>query len=83
MCAFEMVDCDRQGGEFGKKPTGFMTNAFQIAGDQERPCSGDRRHVVLIGGGRARRAQVYSGELKQELSIWLNDSNIIRCPPWE
>jgi len=46
-----------------KKPTGFMTNAAKIAEEVEKQSSGDYRHVVLMGGGRARRAQVYPGEL--------------------
>lgn len=40
-----------------------MKNAFQIAEELERPCRGDHRLVVLVGGGRARRAQVCPGEL--------------------
>ena len=59
MCAFGMYDYDHQGGGLVKKPTGFMTNASKLAERLERNCSGDHRHVVLIRGGRARRAQVY------------------------
>jgi len=63
MCAFGMRDSDHQGGGLVKEPTGSMTNAFRIAEELEKPCCSDHRHVVLIGGGRARRAQVYPGEL--------------------
>ena len=50
-------------GHLVKKPTGWMTNAPALAKELAKPCSGDHRHVVLIGGNRARRAQVYPNEL--------------------
>jgi len=34
-----------------------------VAEELERPCSGDHRHVVFLGGGTARRAQVHPGGL--------------------
>ena len=73
MCAFGMKDRDHQGGELVKKPTGFMTNAVKLAERLAKDCSGDHRHVVLIGGGRARRAQVYPDELCKEIIIGLKD----------
>ena len=76
MCAFGMYDYDHQGGGLVKKPTGFMTNASKLAERLERDCSGDHRHVVLIGGGRARRAQVYPNELCREIIIGLRDQMV-------
>ena len=63
MCAFGMIGEDNQGKALVKKPTGFMTNAHKLAEILEKDCSSDHRHVVLIGGGRAKRAQVYPNEL--------------------
>ena len=59
MCAFGMVSEDNHGEALVKKPTGFMTNAHKLAEILEKDCSGDHRHVVLIGGGRARRVHKY------------------------
>ena len=53
-----------------------MTNASKLAERLERDCSGDHRHVVLIGGGRARRAQVYPNELCKEMIIGLRDQMV-------
>ena len=69
MCAFGMHDRDHQGGGLVKKPTGFMTNATMIAKKLAKPCSGDHRHIVLIGHGRARRAQVYPNELCKQIIL--------------
>ena len=69
MCAFGMVE----GGELVKKPTGFMTNAVKLADRLTKDCSGDHRHVVLLGGGKARRAQVYPNELCKQIIIGLKD----------
>jgi len=63
MCAFGMHDSDHQGGVSVKNANGFMTIAVTSAKESEKPCSGDHRHVVLIGGSRARRGQVYPDEL--------------------
>lgn len=63
MCAFGIIDSDRHGGRLVKKPIGFMTNAILISQELSKPCSGDHRHVVVLGGVRARRPQVYPGEL--------------------
>ena len=73
MCAFGMRDEDHAGGGLVKKPTGFMTNAIKIADILSQDCSGDHRHVVLIGGGRARRAQVYPNELCRQIIVGLKD----------
>lgn len=72
MCAFGMNDSDHQGGGLVKKPTGFMTNAIKLAERLEQPCSGDHRHVLLLGGGRARRAQIYPDELCREIIYGLH-----------
>ena len=69
MCAFGMYDYDHQGGALVKKPTGFMTNAIKLAEQLNKECSGDHRHIVLLGGGRARRAQVYPNELCRQIVI--------------
>ena len=77
MCAIiGMYDYDHQGGGLVKKPTGLMTIASKLAERLERDCSGDHRHVVLIGGGRARRAQVYPNEVCKEIMIGLRDQVI-------
>jgi hypothetical protein len=73
MCAFGMRDEDHAGGGLVKKSTGFMTNAIKIADILSKDCSGDHRHVVLIGGGRARRAQVYPDELCRHIILGLKD----------
>ena len=76
MCAFGMMDSDHQGGGLVKKATGWMTNAVKIGEELERPCSGDHRHVVLIGGGRAKRAQVYPGELCKAIIFGLRNQMV-------
>ena len=57
-------------------PTGFMTNAIKLAETLRKDCSGDHRHVVLIGGGRAKRAEVYPGELCKQIIFGLRDQMI-------
>ena len=76
MCAFGMYDYDHQGGALVKKPTGFMTNAIKLAEQLHKECSGDHRHIVLLGGGRARRAQVYPNELCRQIVIGLRNQMI-------
>ena len=49
------------------------TNAIKLAERLERDCSGDHRHVLLLGGGRARRAQAYPDELCRQIIIGLRD----------
>ena len=63
-------------GGFVKKPTGFMTNAIKLAERLQWDCSGDHRHVLLLGGGRARRAQAYPDELCKQITIGLRDQMI-------
>ena len=49
-----------------------MSNAENI----KRDCAGDHRHVVLIGGGRAKRAEVYPGELCKQIIFGSRDQMI-------
>ena len=42
----------------------------------EKDCSGDHRHVVLLRGGRARRAQVYPNELCRQIITGLRNQVI-------
>jgi hypothetical protein len=77
MCAFGMYDYGHQGGTLVKKPTGFMTNAIKLAEQLNKECSGDHRHIVLLGGGRARRAQVYPNELCRQIVIGLRNQMIL------
>ena len=62
MCMFGMTQQDEQGMGFVKKSTGFMTNAWEIAGELSKKCSGDHRHITLLNG-RAKRAEVYPDDL--------------------
>jgi len=56
-----------------KKTIGFVTNAIRSAEELARPCSGDHKHMVLIGEGRARRAQVYPVEICKSIISGLRD----------
>lgn len=42
-----------------KKPTLFMTNSPELARILGDRCSGQHEHRTLLGGGRAKKAQVY------------------------
>ena len=66
----------KEGSELVKKPTGFMINANKLAENLQRDCAGGHRHVVLIGGGRAKRAEVYPGELCRQIIVGLRDQMI-------
>ena len=76
MCAFGMIGEDNHGKALVKKPAGFMTNACKLADTLEKDCSGDHRHVVLIGGGRAKRAQVYPNELCRLRDQMIHDGRL-------
>ena len=54
-----------------------MTNAIELAEQLHKECSGDHRHIVLLGGGRARRAQVYPDELCRQIVIGLRNEMIL------
>ena len=61
MCQFGMVSrMAGQGSELGPvlKPTGFFTNCPAIATELSRRCSGEHKHVQLMGG-RAEGAAIY------------------------
>lgn len=73
MCALRMYDHDQQGGELIKNPTEFMTNAIKLREEIEKPCSGDHRHVVLIGGGPAKTAQVDPDKMCKPITFGLRD----------
>ena len=66
MCRFGMTSVGPDGKEgYVRKETLFMTNSKAIAEELEGVCSNQlkgkliHRHVHLIGGGRAKAAQVY------------------------
>ena len=60
MCA--MQQNDENGSMISRQSTGFMTNAPHIASALDKPCSGDHRHVVLIGE-KTKRTEVQPDEL--------------------
>ena len=62
MCAFGMYQDTEDGRKLAMKPTGFMTNASEIADELKQTCDGQHTHVKLLNG-RARRAEVYPDEL--------------------
>ena len=66
MCMFDMVQEDGEGVGQIKKPTGFVTNAPEIAKQLQRVCNGRHRHIQLVGG-RAKCAQVYPDKLREAL----------------
>ena len=58
MCDFGMTATDEFGEALVRKRTKILTNAPEVARRVARKCTGDHRHVHLIGG-RAKRAQLY------------------------
>ena len=58
MCNFGMTSSDAEGEGLVRKWTKILTNSREVAKRVARRCSGDHRHVNLIGG-RAKRAQIY------------------------
>ena len=64
MCRFGMKQTNREGVEQAvKKGTGFLTNSPQVAKELSRVCDGKHSHVLLKGGDRTKKAQVYPVEL--------------------
>ena len=57
MCDFGIVASDEFGEALVRKRTKILTNSPEIARRVARRCSGDHRHVHLIGG-KAKRAQL-------------------------
>ena len=68
MCCFGMYQETERGMQLVKKPTGFMTNASELAKQLSKKCEGGHRHVNLING-RAKRAEVYPDELCHQILI--------------
>ena len=62
MCCFGMTSVDEDGEGLVKKPTRYMTNAPLVAEELEMCCTGDHRHVKLVGG-RAAKAAIYPPQL--------------------
>ena len=61
MCRFGMEShVDKSDGEKGPvmKPTGFLANSWCVAGELDRQCKRDHKHVQLVGG-RAAKAAIY------------------------
>ena len=62
MCQFDMMQEDGQGVARIKKTTGFATNAPELAKRLLRTCTGQHRHILLMGG-RAKKAEIYPPKL--------------------
>ena len=62
MCAFGMVQEDEHGPGLIKKPAAYMGNCPLLLKRLAKKCSGDHRHILLMGG-RAKRAEIYPDEL--------------------
>ena len=58
MCSFGMYQDVNGERKLVKKPTGFMTNASELAKELAQECDGSHEHVNLLNG-RARRAEVF------------------------
>ena len=58
MCDFGMKSSDADGEGLVRKRTKILTNSAEVAKRAARKCTGDHRHVNLIGGA-AKRAQFY------------------------
>ena len=58
MCNFGMTSSDAEGEGLVRRRTNILTNLPEVAKRVARRCSGDHRHVNLIGG-RAKRGQIY------------------------
>lgn len=62
MCCFGMHEMGKDGLEFVKKPTTFLTNAEEIRKLLGEQCEGMHKHIHLLNG-RAKRAEIYPDEL--------------------
>ena len=58
MCDFGLTASDEFGEALVRKRTKMLTNSPEVARRVARKCTGDHRHVHLVGG-RAKRAQLY------------------------
>ena len=65
MCAFGMMQEDKEGPGYVAKPTKFMTNSSEVASQLARKCpslseAGCHRHLPLsVHADRTRRAAIY------------------------
>ena len=64
MCDFGLTASDEYGEALVRKRTKVLTNSPEVARRIARKCTGDHRHVHLIGG-RAKRAQLYPRAFSQ------------------
>ena len=72
LCGFGMTSQDMHGPGLVKKPTKFMTNSHHVAKWLEVKCTGDHRHVQLIGG-RAKACEIYPTKLCEAMLRGLKD----------
>ena len=72
MCNFGMASEDMHGPGLVKKPTRFLTNSTEISRWLDRKCTGDHRHVQLIGN-RAKACEVYPVKLCEAIVQGLRD----------
>eukprot|EP00972_Heterocapsa_arctica_P056268 8301268-Heterocapsa_arctica.AAC.1 len=72
MCAHGMWQVDDEGPGLIKKATGFLTNIQRIADRIGVRCSGDHRHIHLMGG-RATQAQVYPERLCRAICLGVKE----------
>ncbi|CAK0860922.1 unnamed protein product [Prorocentrum cordatum] len=68
MCAWGL-ELKGDDGKVGpvKKSTGWLTNNERLAKVLAVCCPGGHRHVPLLGGGRARKAQSYTPSLRRAI----------------
>ena len=72
LCMFGMSSRDHLGEGLAKKPTKFLTNSAHIARWLTVKCSGQHRHVTLIGG-RAKVCEIYPRKLCEAMLRGLSD----------
>ena len=72
LCMYGMMSKDPHGEGLAKKPTKFLTNSACLAKSLSIRCSGDHRHVALIGG-RAKSCEVYPRKLCEAMVIGLKN----------
>ena len=77
MCQFGMVQYDVSGEGYIKKPTGWATNAEELAKILGKRCPGEKqirhRHINLMSSMRTKKSQEHSDEIyKKYLKFKLN-----------
>ena len=73
MCAYGMWALDEQGEGAVMKPTRLLTNIEPVAWMMCKRCSGDHRHVNLVGGrasGAAAYPQGFCADMLTAINIW-------------